>query len=56
MMTYIIYILHQILLGQEMHKNCTRVTGRKKPLGRHMSRWNDNIKMDLEEIGYENVD
>ena len=23
----------------------------KRPLGRHMRRWEDNIRMDLEEIG-----
>ena len=25
---------------------------RKRPLGRAMSRWEDNIKMDLQEVGY----
>jgi len=28
----------------------------KKPLGRPRSRWEDNIKMDLEEVGWEGVD
>jgi hypothetical protein len=28
----------------------------KRPLGRHRRRWEDNIRMDLEEIGWEVVD
>jgi hypothetical protein len=28
----------------------------KRPLGRPRRRWEDNIKMDLEEIGFGNVD
>jgi hypothetical protein len=28
----------------------------KRPLGRPRSRWDDNIKKDLREIGYESVD
>jgi len=28
----------------------------KKPLGRPMCRWEDNIGMDLREIGWEGVD
>jgi hypothetical protein len=24
----------------------------KKPLGRHRSRWEDNIKLDLQEVGF----
>jgi hypothetical protein len=28
----------------------------KRPLGRHMSRWEDNIRMDVKEIGWEVVD
>jgi hypothetical protein len=30
--------------------------GRKKPLGRRRHRWEDNIKMDLRETGWGNVD
>jgi len=26
--------------------------GGKKPLGRHRCRWEDNIKMDLQEVGW----
>jgi len=29
---------------------------RKRPLGRHRRRWEDNIKMDLNEVGCESVD
>ena len=30
--------------------------GRKKPLGRSGRRWVDNIKMDLREVGCEEID
>jgi hypothetical protein len=40
-----------------MHTNCwlERLKG-KRPLGRNRRRWEDNIKMDLREIGLEGVD
>jgi len=28
----------------------------KRPLGRHRHRWEDNIKMDFQEVGCEDVD
>ena len=28
----------------------------KRPLGRHRRRWEDNIKMDLQEVGCEGMD
>ena len=28
----------------------------KKPLGRHRHRWEDNIKMDLQEVGWGGMD
>jgi hypothetical protein len=28
----------------------------KRPLGRHTSRWEDNIKMDLREMGWAGMD
>jgi hypothetical protein len=28
----------------------------KRPLGRHMRRWEDNIKMDLQEVGCGGMD
>jgi hypothetical protein len=42
-----------------MIKSYTVLTGkpvRKRPLGRPVRRWEDNIKMDIKEIGCENVD
>jgi hypothetical protein len=27
----------------------------KRPLGRHRRMWEDNIKMDIQEVGYEGV-
>ena len=30
--------------------------GGKRPLGRHRRRWEDNIKMDLQEVGGEGMD
>jgi hypothetical protein len=30
--------------------------GGKRPLGRHRHRWEDNIRMDIREIGWEIVD
>jgi hypothetical protein len=29
---------------------------RKRPLGRPWSRWEDNIKMDLQEVGYGGIE
>ena len=29
---------------------------RKRPLGRPRRRWNDNIKMGLQEVGFEGMD
>jgi hypothetical protein len=28
----------------------------KRPLGRHRCRWKDNIKMDLQEVGWRGMD
>ena len=28
----------------------------KRPLGRHRRRWEDNIKLDLQEVGYGGID
>jgi hypothetical protein len=38
---------HRILVGK---------AGRKRPLGRPGRRWEDNIKMDLREMGWSDVD
>jgi hypothetical protein len=42
-----VWVVHNILVG--------RPEGRR-PLGRPRSRWEDNIKMDLWEIGFGDVD
>ena len=34
-----------------MHKVLVRKPEGKRPLGRPRSRWEDNIKMDLQEVG-----
>ena len=39
-----------------MHKVLVGKPERKRPLGRPRRRWEDNIKMDLKEIGWEDVD
>ena len=39
--------VHRVLMG--------RPEG-KRPLGRHRRRWEDNIKMDLQEVGCEGMD
>jgi hypothetical protein len=38
------------------HKCAARYPQGKRPLGRRIRRWEDNIKTDLEEIQYEDVD
>jgi hypothetical protein len=47
-------------VARERHENACRVLvgkpERKRPLGRHRRRWEDNIKMDFKETGCENVD
>ena len=37
--------------GKGVHKVLVGKPERKKPLGRPRRRWEDNIKMDLEEVG-----
>ena len=38
---------YRVLVGKPEGKN---------PLGRHMRRWEDNIKMDLQEVGFRGMD
>jgi hypothetical protein len=62
---------HPILLGDEIEKNevggaCSMYAGEesvlvrkpleKRPLGRPWRRWEDNIKVDLQEVGCGGVD
>lgn len=46
-------------MGDEMrnaHKVLARKPKGKKPFGRYRHRWEDNIKVDLQEMGYDVVD
>jgi len=48
---------HAALMGEE--RGVYRVLGKpegKKPLGRSRRRWVDNIRMDLQEVGYGYMD
>jgi len=43
----------------EMRKACNILVGTpegKRPLGRHRRRWEDNITIDVREVGWEVVD
>ena len=37
--------------GRGVHRFLVGKPGRKRPLGRTRHRWEDNIKMDLQEVG-----
>jgi hypothetical protein len=37
--------------GRDVYRALVRRPEGKRPLGRHRGRWEDNIKMDLREIG-----
>jgi hypothetical protein len=39
--------------GRGVYRVLVRRTGGKRPLGRPRRRWEDNIKLDLREIGVE---
>jgi hypothetical protein len=39
-----------------VHKVLLRKPEGKRPLGRHRRRWEDNINVDLQEMGYEVMD
>ena len=62
--SFIVCIHGQVLFERSYHKNgmggaCGQVhagPGRKRPLGRPRQRWEDNIKMDLEEMGQGGMD
>jgi hypothetical protein len=44
---------------REVRGTCNILVGRpegRRPLGRHRCRWEDNIKMDLREIGFGDVE
>ena len=49
---------HEARMGERTGK-CRVLVGkpeRKRPLGRHGSRWEDNIKMNLQEVGCGGMD
>ena len=48
-----IYIPCTLTHGGELYKVLVGKPERKRPLGRPRSRWEDNIKMDLHEAGWE---
>jgi hypothetical protein len=39
--------------GRGMYRDLVGKPEGKRPLGRPRHRWEDNIKMDLQEVGYE---
>ena len=42
--------------GGGMYRVLVGKPGRKRPLGRPRRRWEDNIKMDLQEVGFGGTD
>jgi hypothetical protein len=42
--------------GRSMYRVVVEKPEEKRPLGRPRHRWEDNIKVDLQEVGYEGVD
>jgi hypothetical protein len=55
MMKWVGHVAHR----REMRNAYKILVGKpegKRPLGRPWHRWEDNIKMDLKEIGFEGVD
>ena len=42
--------------GRGVYRVLVRKRERKRPLGRLRRRWVDNIKMDLQEVGYGGID
>jgi hypothetical protein len=42
--------------GERCIQSLVRKPEGKRPLGRPRRRWEDNIKMDLQEVGFEGID
>jgi hypothetical protein len=42
--------------GRSTYRILVGRTGGRRPLGRPRRRWQDNIKMDLQEVGWRNMD
>jgi hypothetical protein len=53
--TYIMFVIYNILpyVQHTWQKHETLTTQGRRPLGRPTYRWEDTIKMNLREIGYE---
>jgi hypothetical protein len=47
---------HVACMGEKCMQSCSRKSERKGPLERPRPRWEDNIKIDLKEVGLENID
>jgi hypothetical protein len=49
---------HELSMGEmrNTYKILIGKSKRKRPLGRHRNRWEDNIRIDLREIGWKYVD
>ena len=47
---------HVAYMGRAAYRNLVRRPEGKRPLGRLRSRWEDNIKMDLQEVGCGGMD
>ena len=41
---------------RDVHKVSVGILERNRPLGRPMRRWEDNIEIDLQEVGYGGMD
>jgi hypothetical protein len=41
---------------RNVYKTWVGIPAGKRPLGRHRRRWEDSIRMDLREIGWEGVE
>jgi len=39
-----------------VHKTLVGTSDGKRPLGRRRSRWEDNIKIDIQEVGWGSMD
>jgi len=47
---------HVALMGRCVHRVLVGKSEGKRPLGRTKRGWDDNIKMDLQEVGYGGMD
>jgi hypothetical protein len=45
---------HVVLIGRGAYRVLVRKPDGNRPLGKRRHRWEDNIKMDLQEVGFGN--